>query len=373
MKKLGVVAMAGIALSVILWLFLKGPPLATTAQRHNSSAPASIGFPRGEEGSSAAAKYAAELAIAKNRQDTQNSLVSYVSKPGIAGRNELDRILTQGVPLTAQSVRAARALLKAGLSDDEKIALARILGRLYSADNLTGYNADILLDLRSLINDSNKEVARSAALTFARLGYLPGSDVLLKTAFDNRVLSADDYYGELAHMTPWAPASVQDELLAAIRVSSNAYAADVLASSINENPKILSGYSARSVDEIAQLLGKTEPRFASATGEFGLTDAVRYANWLRATAQIDSLANGTDLDAAIVAKLSVPGIDPRKITAYLLTPEASSILSSAPLGSPAGGLVSLSNQYAAQYPANKVLQSAAQEIALKAGRPKGKS
>jgi hypothetical protein len=370
MKRAGVLAIAGIALVAVVWAWFKAEPVASTAPDRSASAPA---FHRNEEGpSTAAAKYAAQIAIARNRQDPQNPLASYVSKPGIAGRNELDRIFVLGVPLTEQSVLTVRALLKAGLSDDEKVALVRILGRLYSADNLTGYNADILLDLRSLINDNNKEVARSAALTFSRLGYLPGSDALLKSAFDNQVLSADDYYGELAHMTPLAPAGVRDELLTAIRVSSNAYAAEVLANAINENPVILSGYSARAVDELSRLLATTEPRFASATGEFGLTDAVRYASWLRASAQIDSLARGTDLDSAIVARLGIPGTDPRKITAYLLTPEASSILSTAPLGSPAGGLVSASSQYAAQYPGNKVLQSAAQNIASRAGRPKSK-
>ena len=173
-------------------------------------------------------------------------------------------------------------------------------------------------------------------------------------------------------MAPLAPAGVQEELLSTIRGSANPYAADILAGSINENPKILNGYSARSVNEIAQLLGNSEPRFASATGDFGLTDAVRYANWLRATAQVESLAHGTEVDAAILARLSLPGTDPRKITAYLLMPEASSILSTALVGSPTAGLVSASNQYAAQYPRNMILQSAAQEIGQRVGRPKDK-
>lgn len=312
----------------------------------------------------------AEVALARNRQDAQNPLASYVPQPGIAGRNELDRIFVQGFPRTEQSVRAVRALLKAGPSGDEKIALTRILGQLYSPDNLTGSNADILLDLRGLVSDNNKEVARSAALTFARLGYLPGSEALLKTAFDNKVLSADDYYGELAHMTSLAPADVRDEMLTTVRNASNAYAADILASSLNQNPKLLSGYSVRAVEEMTQLLAKSEPRFASASGEFGLTDAVRYANWLRASAQLTSSASGAELDATIVARLSTPGTDPRKIMAYLLTPEASSVLASAQLGAPAGGLVAASNQYAAQYPGSRILQSAAQEIALKVGKPK---
>ena len=164
-----------------------------------------------------AARYAAAIAVARGREDSHNSLASYVPKPGVEGRIELDRIFAQGVSLTSRSALAARALLKAGLSDDEKIALARILGRLYSPDNPTGYNADILLDLRSLIGDNNKEVARSAALSFSRVGYLPGSDALLKSAFETHVLGADDYYGELAHMAPLAPVGVQDELLSAIR------------------------------------------------------------------------------------------------------------------------------------------------------------
>ncbi|MGJ7511515.1 hypothetical protein [Variovorax sp. GT1P44] len=368
MKKAGLLAVAGIALGGTFWGWMESQPDASTAPYRVTPAPA----PRQDERdfSVAAAKYAAEIAAAKDKQDAQNPLASYVSRPGIEGRNALDRIFAQGVPVATRSALAAHTLLRAGISDDEKIALARILGGLYSPDNATGYNADILLDLRSLVGDSNKEVARSAALSFSRIGYLPGSDALLKTAFEARVLSADDYYGELAHMAPLAPAAVQDELLSAIRGSANPYAADILAGSIHDDPKVLGSYSARSLNEIAQLLVNSEPRFASATGEFGLTDAVRYANWLRATAQIESVGQGSDVDAAIVAMLSKPGTDPRKITAYLLMPEASSILSSALLGSPAGGLVTSSNQYAAQFPRNATLQSAAQEIGQRVGRPR---
>ena len=370
MKKAAVLAIAGLALAGFVWVVFVWQPPASTAPRQEAPAPASRG---GDQVASAAAaaRYAAAITVARNRSDPHNPLAAYVPKPGIAGRNELDRIFAQGVPLTTQSALAARALLQRGLSDDEKIALSRILGRLYAPDDPTGYNADILLDLRRLLGDSNKQVARSAALSFSRIGYLPGSDAVLRDAFDNQVLGANDYYGELAHMAPQAPAHVQAAMLSAIRASSNAYAADILAGSINDNPKVLQGYSAHAVEEIARLLAGAEPRFPAATGDFGLTDAVRYANWLRATAQVESLAQGTDLDAAIVARLGMPGTDPRKITAYLLTPEASSLLSTARLGSPASGLVVASNQYAAQHPGNKILQSAAQEIAQRSARPKG--
>jgi len=370
MKTAGALAIAGLALAGFVWVVFGWQPPASTAPRQEVPAPASRG---GDQVASAAAaaRYAAAITVARNRPDPHNPLVAYVPKPGIAGRDELDRIFAQGVPLTTQSALAARALLQRGLSDDEKIALARILGRLYAPDDPTGYNADILLDMRRLLGDRNKQVARSAALSFSRIGYLPGSDAVLRDAFDNQVLGADDYYGELAHMAPQAPAHVQAAMLFAIRASSNAYAVDILAGSINDNSKVLQGYSAHAVEEIARLLAGAEPRFPAATGDFGLTDAVRYANWLRATAQVESLAQGTDLDAAIVARLGMPGTDPRKITAYLLTPEASSLLSTARLGSPASGLVGASNQYAAQHPGNKILQSAAQEIAQRSARPKG--
>ena len=370
MKKAGVLAIAGLALAGFVWVLFGSQPPASTAPRQEAP-PAASGVGDQVASTAAAARYAAAITVARNRPDPHNPLVAYVPKRGIAGRNELDRIFAQGVPLTTQSALAARALLQRGLSDDEKIALARILARLYAPDDPTGYNAELLLDLRGLMGDANRQVARSAVLSFSRLGYLPGSDALLKDAFDKQILGAEDYYGELAHMAPLAPARVQDELLSAVRASSNAYAADILAHAINDNPKVLNGYSAQAVGEIIELLGRTEPRFPSATGEFGLTDAVRYANWLRATAQLESRIHGIDPDRAIVDRLGLPGTDPRKITAYLLTPEASPLLSTARLGSPAGSLVAMSNQYAAQHPGNKNLQSAAQEIAQKSARPQG--
>jgi hypothetical protein len=371
MKKAGALAIAGLALAGFVWVVFGWQHPASTAPGQPAPAPVSRGADQGASAAAAASRYAAAITIARNRPDPHNPLVAYVPKPGIEGRNELDRIFAQGVPLTTQSALAARALLQRGLSDDEKIALARILARLYAPDDPTGYNAELLLDLRGLMADANRQVARSAVLSFSRLGYLPGSDAVLKQAFDKQILGPDDYYGELAHMAPLAPARVQDELLSTVRASSNAYAADILAHAVNDNPKVLTGYSAHALGEIIELLGRTEPRFPSATGEFGLTDAVRYANWLRATAQLESRIHGIDPDRAIVDRLGLPGTDPRKITAYLLTSEASSLLSSARLGSPASGLVAASNQYAAQYPANKNLQSAAQEIAQRSARPKG--
>jgi hypothetical protein len=372
MKKTGVLAIAGLALAGLVWVVFgwqQSP--APSAQRQESPGSASRGSDQGASAAAAAGRYAAAITIARNTPDPHNPLVAYVPKPGIAGRNELDRIFAQGVPLTTQSALAARALLQRGLSDDEKIALARILARLYAPDDPTGYNAELLLDLRGLMADANKQVARSAVLSFSRLGYLPGSDAVLKDAFDKKILGPDDYYGELAHMAPLAPARVQDELLSTVRASSNAYAADILAHAINDNPKVLTSYSAHALGEIIELLGRTEPRFPPATGEFGLTDAVRYANWLRATAQLENRIHGIDPERAIVDRLGLPGTDPRKITAYLLTSEAAPLLAGARLGSPASSLVAVSNQYAAQHPGNRSLQAAAQEIAQRSARAKG--
>src|SRR5215207_9998171 len=71
---------------------------------------------------SAAAEYRVRIAQAAALHAGPNPLVSYQAVPGMAGRNLLDQIRSEGVPVTVQSVLAVRALLQRPVSDDERIA-----------------------------------------------------------------------------------------------------------------------------------------------------------------------------------------------------------------------------------------------------------
>lgn len=166
-----------------------------------------------------AGKYLSSIAKAANAQAPgENPIISYKSTPGIQGRMRLDEIYAADYPATPSYAQAARRLLSTA-STDEKVALARILAGLYNRENTTGQNTDLLLDLKQLANDSNHEVARTAASAFARLGYMPGSEFVLESAFKSGAMPDGEYFGEIAHLSLTAPPDIQQKLFATISES----------------------------------------------------------------------------------------------------------------------------------------------------------
>jgi len=119
---------------------------------------------------------------------------------------------------------------------------------------------------------------------------------------------------------------------------------------------------------LVEIFRAAEPRFALPPWEFDVVDATRYNRWLRAAARIESAHAGASADSTIVARLSQPDTDPRKVLAYLLTPEASTVLESAAPGSRAEGLAKIAARYAAQLSGNPGLARITQGIASRVGK-----
>lgn len=301
----------------------------------------------------------------KNHDLSENPVASYKSTPGMLGRIALDEIYSRGVPQNKQSIISVRALLAQGVTSDEKVSLARILGSLYRADDSLGENENILMELRRLANDPSNEVVRSAVISYARLGYLKDSESLLYAAYARDALGTDDYYGELAHLVDIAPARDKIGLTEKIKNSANSYASDILAMSLIGGQEGAKNYPVDSLSNISQIFRKTEPEFSYGMGEFGLMTAMRYANWLRANAVIENQMSGKDVDVAIIEILSQPKTDPRKVLSFFLIPESTPLIESASIGSPSAGLVKIALQYANQFPGNPMLQEYARDIAAR--------
>lgn len=310
-----------------------------------------------------AAEYKANLAIARSRIDEHHPLTTYKPKPGIDGRNALDEIYFKGVPATAQSVDTIKILLNGGqLSPDEKFPVIRILAGLHNRDNSTGENSDIELELKKLIADPSRQVAAEATVNFARLGYLPGTESVLKEAFEKGILSNDGYYGELAHLIPSAPPEKQKEILSEIRASSNKFASEVLAAALNSGQDFNAAPFLKSSDDMVALLRATEPQFPSGVGQFALGIAVQYTEWMQASAAMESQKTGRSMDDIIIAKLNAPDTDPRKVMGYLASPQAAPLLAAALPDSPVQKLVALTERYANQNISNPNMTMIVQEI-----------
>lgn len=310
-----------------------------------------------------ASSYKANIAIAISKTDEQHPLKMYRPQVGIEGRSALDEIYVKGVPATAESATLARGHLLSGkLSPDEKIPMVRILASLHNRENTTGFNDDIALDLKTLAIDPDKRVAAQAATSYARLDYLPGTESVLKKALENGALDTDAYFQELAHLVPSAPLDKKKEFLAEIRAAGSLIGRDVLVMALNSGEEFNAVSFLKSSEDMAELLRATEPKFGPTVG-LGLGEAVRYTEWLRASATIEAHKTGRSLDEVIVARLGKPLIDERKVMSFLLSPQAGPMLAAAQPGSPVQRLVVGAQNYAAtQTPGDLAMKQFVQAI-----------
>jgi hypothetical protein len=275
----------------------------------------------------------------------------------------MDEIYFKGVPATAQSVSLARALLQSGtLSPDEKIPMIRILASLYNRENTTGANSEIAQTLKQFSLDPDKQVAAQAAIKYARqVEYQPGTELVLKKALENGALDANAYFQELAHLIPSSPPEKQKEFLAEIRAAGSLIGRDVLVMGLNSGEEFNAVSFLKSSEDMAGLLRETEPKFGPLVG-LGLGDAVRYTEWLRASAAIESHKTGRSMDEVIIARLSQPNTDERKVMGFLISPQAGPMLAAAEPDSPVQKLVAVAQLYSAQSPGNQTMVEFVQAI-----------
>jgi NADPH2:quinone reductase len=255
------------------------------------------------------------------------------------------------------------------LSDDEKIVMPSILFAIYNRENTSGANQALAAELKSLAADPNKQVAAYAATDYARLGYLPDTKDVLDQALRSGALPTDSYFREMAHLIASAPPEKQSEFMAEIRASSNRLASDILADALSSGRDFNAAPFLRSSEDMAELLRATEPNFGREPGVYGGTDGLRYETWLRASAIIESTKTGRKMDDIIVAKLSEPGTDPRKLLAYLSSWEAMPLLTDAAPDSQVQKLAATARRHADQNPGNSYMRFLAETIEARMKHP----
>lgn len=310
------------------------------------------------------------MAIAASSSDEENPLRSYQPTPGIAGRIALEEITGKGIPATPLSARLALGLVRGGqLSVDEKIAMPSLLGRLYNRENTSGANQDIALELKMLADDPDQQVAANAAMYYARLEYQPDTDHVLKQALERGALDTESYFREMAHLVTSAPAEKQKEFLAEIRASANPLASSILATALNSGQDYNAAPFLKSSEDMEKLLRETEPRFDEVVSRYGGVDALRYIDWIRASATIESAKTGRSVDDIIVAKLSEPDTDARKVLAYLSSWNAAPLLEAAASGSQVQKLAAIARRPSDQNPGNAYMRFLAETIESRMNNP----
>jgi hypothetical protein len=240
--------------------------------------------------------------------------------------------------------------------------MIRVLGSLYNRNNTTGFNSEIAFDLKALARDGSNQVAGAAAVEYANLEYRPDTDQVLRAAMKSGALDENSYYRELAHLIPSSPSDKRKEYLSEILHSRNSLARDVLVMALNSEQEFNAASFLRSSDDMAELLRSNEPQFDYGVGLYGGVDAIRYREWLKASATIENRKSGRNVEDIVIAKLSEPGTDPRKIMGYLSGPDAASMLASAPLDSAIQPLVTTAERHARQNPGNQYMADTVQVI-----------
>jgi len=330
--------------------FLEAPQTGLSTTRPEASLATGINSVPSTNG---AAEYRASLAIAFSKIDEQNPLRAYQPTSGIRGRIALEDLYARGIPATPKSATLALGLLHSGkLSDDEKIALTAILYGLHNRENTSGANQDIALELKKMAYDANKQIAHDAAVYYAALEYMPGTEYVLKDALRNDALDTDSYFRAMAHLIPSAPPEKRKEFMTEIRASKNSLASSILANALNSGQDFNAASFLKSSDDMAKLLRDTEPPFDEAVGKFGGVDALRYVDWLRASATIESTKTGRSVNDIIVSQLSAPGTDARKVLAYLSSPEATPLLEQSAPDSQVQKLAAIARLHSNQNPGN---------------------
>ena len=124
------------------------------------------------------------------------------------------------------------------------------------------------------------EKKKQAVLSYSREGKLPDTRVRLKKSFDEKILTANEYYGELAHMLSIsvdAPASITKEVLE----SGNKYGRDVLLGNLGSNLDLPNSISASERNAIFDMVNGAKPELGGGIHELGFSDVFRYEDWLK--------------------------------------------------------------------------------------------
>jgi hypothetical protein len=112
-----------------------------------------------------------------------------------------------------------------------------------------------------------------------------------------------------------APPAEQPRLVQKIANSGNAYAIDIAASNL-QSDEVRSTLTPAAKLALQKMLEANQPGFSTAVGEFGLQEAIIYADWLHALAALTAENNRISYDQVILNHLDSEMASPKKAIAY---------------------------------------------------------
>jgi hypothetical protein len=160
---------------------------------------------------------------------------------------------------------------------------------------------------------------------------------------------------------PYAPANDQQLLVSEIQSGQNRYAAEILAF-LPSDPQVLARIYPETRRALKQLLEDSEPEMAKSIGEFGFTDVARYANWLNAVATLSAATGGPSYEDVVFGHLNSEKTDPRKVMAFLISPEGKRFIAKVGQKAPFETSVRRATVFSKQLPMNMLMRDTVREI-----------
>lgn len=260
----------------------------------------------------------------------------------------------------------ARDALQKSRNDEEAQAIIRIVAAKFDPAINSPENTVIAAILRAEVKGSRKATARGAMFAMSRMGYLPDTIALLQHSRSTGILSKNEYFGELAHLLIYAPSKAQVDIVEQVKLDKNAYASEILASSLSD-PKRLEKLTPRAIELLHAHLLAVEPMFPMALSDFGVVDQLRYSNWLNALALTKMPSSVDSYFDTVLSNLDKEMIDPRKVLAYFNSPFGSKVVKDKRFRGRFLNAKNVATEYAESFPTHPIINEEYRQFAFSIG------
>lgn len=292
----------------------------------------------------------------------EQSLVDLIGPPGQEETVlRADKLIASGIPASSKIVGEIKAYFQNTKSNKEKIRYARMFNSAYFNTTDPTLRAEISRTLSELLAaESDPSVGRELALSHSRLIFDQNTLENLSSAYKRKLIGFDDYYGELAHVFPASPPEVRSGIIDQLSASHNRYAADIVANfaAKGEGAMLTNSESI----SLKKYLSDNEPIFSGNASSFGMFEAIRVDQWLRAVGTLEQSTGSKSRGQYISEKLTDPKADPRFAVAYLISPAAREYSRNEISSRDLQTIQSKALQFIAEHPSSTPLQQAGMMI-----------
>jgi hypothetical protein len=173
-------------------------------------------------------------------------------------------------------------------------------------------NSNLLISSQSAKSHTEADILnakREQIFEYSREGNFPDTQALSKKAYDLKIISEKEYYGELAHMLSISVTNPEFLVKEIIR-SGNQYGFEVMISNLSANDNLAKSIDSKQRFNIHNDLAQNKPKIEGYIGDLGLIDIYRYENWIGAMKNFSSNEEKFILDLNDLIKNKIT--DPRE-------------------------------------------------------------